>query len=82
MVIVIILSVLAGAVGGWLLCTLIGSQLSRKSFSAELSAEDKQAIADVKTSVTKVEAYVSTLLHLHIASTPPTAATTPTKVAG
>lgn len=66
MVIVAILSALAGAVAGWLVCTLIGSQLAGKSLSAELSAEDKQALADVKTSATKVEAYVTTLLHLHI----------------
>ena len=81
MVIAVILSALAGVVGGWLLCTLISGQLAGKSFAAELSAEDKQVLADVKTEIAVVQAHVSTLLHMTVATVATAAATPPAAAA-
>jgi hypothetical protein len=68
-IILVILALLVGLAGGVALATFVDSQLSKMSFGKQFSAENTQALTDLKTAVTSVEAKVESLLHITTNST-------------
>lgn len=64
MIIVVILSVLAGAVGGYFLATALGAQAQGKTFNAELTVEDKQLLTDLRADVAEMKGKVDGIFHI------------------